>query len=144
MLKRIPPIIPPLLLKVLCEMGHGDRIVVADGNFPAESVGKDGIVIRMDGHEAPAILDAILTLFPLDTYVEHPIQLMSVVDGDDVDTPIWDAYYEIVKKHDSRGSYVFGEIERFQFYEEARTAYAIVATGEKALYANIMLQKGVI
>ena len=142
MLKGVPQILSPEMLKVLCEMGHGDRIVIADGNFPSESVGKNAIVLRCDGHGVPEILDAILKLFPLDTNVEHPANLMEVTPGDDVETPIWDTYKELVAKYDERGEKAFGTIERFAFYDEARTAYAIVATGEKALYANIMLQKG--
>lgn len=134
----------PELLKVLCEMGHSDRLVIADGNFPAESVGKNAIVIRMDGHGACEILEAILKVFPLDTYVEHPVNLMQVMPGDSVETPIWESYKEIVKSADKRGENAIGEIERFTFYEEARGAYAIIATGESALYANIMLQKGVV
>lgn len=144
MLKGIPKILSPELLMVLDEMGHGDRLVISDGNFPAESMGKDAIVIRCDGHGVPEILDAILQLFPLDTYVEHPVNLMEVVPGDDVETPIWDTYKEIVSKYDSRGAAAFGNIERFAFYDEAKTVYAIIATGESALYANIMLQKGVV
>lgn len=144
MLKGIPKILSPELLKVLCEMGHGDRIVVSDGNFPAESMGKDAIVIRCDGHDVPQLLDAILQLFPLDTYVEKPVSLMQVVPGDQVETPIWDVYRQIIGKYDSRGGSAVGHIERFAFYEEAKKAYAIIATGEKALYANIMLQKGVV
>ncbi len=144
MLKGIPKILSPELLMVLDEMGHGDRLVISDGNFPAESMGKDAIVIRCDGHGVPELLDAILQLFPLDTYVEHPVNLMEVVPGDDVETPIWDTYKEIVSKYDSRGAAAFGNIERFAFYDEAKTVYAIIATGESALYANIMLQKGVV
>jgi L-fucose mutarotase len=144
MLKGIPQIISPELLKVLCEMGHSDRIVIADGNFPAESMGKDSIVIRCDGHGVPEILDAILQLFPLDTYVEKPVSLMEVMKGDNAKTPIWDTYKEIIRKHDARGDSVVGTIDRFDFYEEAKKAYAIIATSEKAIYANIMLQKGVI
>lgn len=144
MLKNIPKIISPKLLKVLCEMGHGDRIVIADGNFPAASVGKNSIVIRADGHSATEMLDAILTLLPLDTYVEHPVSLMKIMDGDEVETPIWDEYKAILTRHDDRGENAFNELERFEFYDVARTAYAIIATGESALYANIMLQKGVI
>ena len=106
-------------------MGHSDRLVIADGNFPAESMGKDAVVIRMDGHGTTEILDAILQVFPLDSYVEHPLNLMEVMPGDPVETPI-------------------GQIERFAFYEEAKKVYAIIATGESALYANIMLQKGVV
>ena len=127
MLLGIPKILSPELLKVLAEMGHSDRLVISDGNFPAETMGKDAIVIRCDGHGVPELLDAILTVFPLDTYVEHPVNLT-----------------EIVRKHDPRGEKAIGHIERFAFYEEARKTYAIVATGEGALYANIMLQKGVV
>lgn len=144
MLKGIPKILSPELLKVLCEMGHGDRLVIGDGNFPAQSMGKDAIVIRMDGHGACEVLDAILQLFPLDTYVEHPVNLMEVMPGDTVETPIWDEYEEIVKKADLRGRDAIGRIERFAFYEESRKAYAVIATGEGALYANVMLQKGVV
>ncbi len=144
MLKGIPKILSPELLKVLCEMGHSDRLVIADGNFPSESMGKNGIVIRMDGHNVPEILDAILQVFPLDTYVEKPVNLMEVMPGDDVETPIWDTYKEIVSKYDERGEKAVGNIERFKFYEETKTAYCVIATSESALYANIMLQKGVI
>lgn len=144
MLKGIPKIISPELLKVLCEMGHGDRLVIGDGNFPAASMGKDAIVIRCDGHGVPALLDAILALFPLDTYVEKPVGLMAVMEGDKTETPIWDTYREIIAKYDSRGGEAIGQIERFAFYEEAKKAYAVIATSESALYANILLQKGVI
>ena len=144
MLKGIPKILSPELLKVLCEMGHSDRLVISDGNFPAESMGKDAIVIRCDGHGVPEILDAILQVFPLDSYVEHPVNLMEVMPGDTVETPIWDTYKENIRKYDDRGDAVVGNIERFAFYDEAKTAYAIIATGESALYANVMLQKGVV
>lgn len=144
MLKGIPQILSPEFLKVLCEMGHGDRLVIGDGNFPAESMGKNAIVLRLDGHNVPEILDAILKVMPLDTYVEKPVTLMEVVPGDDVETPIWDTYKEIISKYDERGAAVVGNIERFAFYDEAKTAYAIIATSEKALYANVMLQKGVV
>jgi len=125
-------------------MGHSDRIVIADGNFPAESMGRNAIVIRCDGHGVPELLDAILQLFPLDTYTEYPVSLMEVMPGDTVETPIWETYKEIVAKYDPRGAMAIGTIERFAFYEEAKTAYAIIATSEMALYANVMLQKGVI
>ncbi len=144
MLKNIPKILSPEMLKVLCEMGHSDRVVIADANFPAESMGKNAIVLRTDGHSATDILDAILTVFPLDTYVESPVCLMQVMAGDNVETPIWDEYKKIVAKHDDRGAAAFGDYERFEFYEEAKKCYAIIATGESALYANIILQKGVI
>ncbi len=107
-------------------------------------MGKNAIVIRCDGHGVPEILEAILKVFPLDTYVEKPMNLMEVMPGDNVETPIWDTYKEIVAKYDGRGADAIGNIERFAFYEEAKTAYAIIATGESALYANVMLQKGVV
>ncbi|MCI6552657.1 MAG: fucose isomerase [Lachnospiraceae bacterium] len=144
MLKGIPKILSPELLKVLAEMGHSDRLVISDGNFPAASMGKNAVVIRMDGHGVPEILDAVLQLFPLDTYVEKPVRLMEVMKGDNVETPIWDTYKEIIAKYDGRGAEAVGNLERFRFYEEARTAYCIIATGESALYANVMLQKGVV
>lgn len=144
MLKGIPKIISPALLKTLCEMGHGDRLIIADGNFPSESVGKNAIVIRMDGHGVPEILDAVLQLMPLDTYVEKPVNLMEKVPGDTVETPIWDVFAEIVLKKGGMDKSHIQNIERFAFYEAAKTAYCIIATGESALYANIMLQKGVV
>jgi L-fucose mutarotase len=144
MLKGIPCILSPELLKILCEMGHSDKLVIADGNFPAESMGKDCKVIRCDGHGTVELLDAILQLFPLDTYVEHPVSLMAVIAGDTAKTPIWNEYHDVISRYDPRGKDCVVHIERFAFYEEAKKAYAIIATGEKALYANIMLQKGVI
>lgn len=144
MLKGIPKILSPELLKVLCEMGHSDTLVIADGNFPAESMGKNAKVIRMDGHGTCEVLEAILQVFPLDTYVEKPVNLMEVMAGDTVETPIWDEYAKIVAANDVRGKAAIGNIERFAFYEEAKKAYAIIATSEGALYANVMLQKGVI
>ena len=144
MLKGIPKIISPALLKALCEMGHGDTLVICDGNFPAESVGKDAIVIRYDAVGVPPLLEAILELFPLDTYVEKPVSLMEVVPGDTVETPIWDEYKDIVKKYDDRGDECVSAIERFAFYDEAAKCYAVIATGESAIYANVIIQKGVI
>ena len=144
MLKGISPLLSPEMLKVLCEMGHSDRIVLADGNFPCESMGKNAIVLRCDGHGTAELLEAILQVFPLDTYVEHPVNLMQVMPGDPVETPIWDTYRGIIRSHDDRGDAAIGSIERFAFYEEAKKAYAIIATGEKALYANGILQKGVV
>ena len=125
-------------------MGHSDRLVIADGNFPSESMGKNAKIIRCDGHGVPELLEAILTVFPIDTYVETPVSLMQVMPGDNVETPIWDEYKEIITKHDELGEKAIGQTERFAFYEETKTAYAIIATGESALYANIMLQKGVV
>ena len=146
MLKGIPKIISPELLKVLCEMGHGDRIVLGDGNFPSASVGKDAIVIRADGHGIPELLDAILQVFPLDAYTETPAMLMELMECDKgkVETPIWDEYAKIIAAYDERGKSAMGSYERFEFYEQAKKCYAVVATGESAIYANIILQKGVI
>ena len=144
MLKGIPPIISPELLKALAEMGHGDSLVIADGNFPAESVGKSSIVIRADGHGVPEILDAVLTLIPLDSYVEKPVALMEVVPGDTCGTPeIWNTYRDILNKHEPDNCGI-EMTERFAFYEKAKSAYLIIATGETAIYANVMLQKGVV
>ena len=140
MLKNIPSILSPELLKILMEMGHSDEIVIGDGNFPAASNAKR--LIRCDGHGVPELLDAILQLFPLDTYVDSPVMLMQVTPGDDVDPVIWKDYRKIVDKHQENVK--FEEIERFAFYERARDAYAIVATGESALYANVILKKGVV
>ncbi|MBP5354391.1 MAG: fucose isomerase [Lachnospiraceae bacterium] len=142
MLKGISPMLSPELLKVLCEMGHSDTIVIADGNFPAETMGRNATVIRMDGHGVPEILEAILTVFPLDQYVEKPVSLMERVPGDNADISIWKVYEEMITKEEPRGASVIRTLERFAFYEEAKKAYAIIATSETSQYANIMLQKG--
>ena len=140
MLKGIPAILSPELLKTLMEMGHGDTLVIADGNFPGASMAKR--LVRLDGHGVPDLLDAILQLFPLDRYVQEAVQLMQVSEGDPVETPIWDTYREIVAKHEPKA--VIGFVERFAFYELAKQAYCIIQTGESALYANVLLQKGVV
>lgn len=143
MLKGIPSIISPELLKILCEMGHTDELTIGDGNFPGHTYGKK--VIRLDGHGVPEILDAILQLFPLDTYVDHPVTLMGVVPGDDVKTPIWDKYKEIVAKHDARGAACFEEIDKWEFYDRTKNhSSVVIMTGESELYANIILKKGVV
>jgi L-fucose mutarotase len=141
MLKGIPNIISPELMKVLMEMGHGDEIVLADGNFPAASVARR--LIRADGHNIPELLEAILKFFPLDTYVDSAVALMAVVPGDNVKPTIWEKYREIIKKSGEKFE-DFEMVERFAFYERAVKAYAVVATSEAALYANIILKKGVI
>ena len=143
MLKGISPLISPELLKVLCEMGHGDELVIADGNFPAESIGKNAVVIRADGHGVPELLDAVLQLIPLDQYVEKPAALMEVVPGDPVVPVIWDEYRALLEKHGESPAAI-EMTERFAFYERAKKAYAIIATGETAIYANILLKKGVV
>ncbi|MBQ1849953.1 MAG: fucose isomerase [Lachnospiraceae bacterium] len=142
MLKGISPMLSPELLKVLCEMGHGDSIVIADGNFPAQSMGKNGIVIRMDGHGVPEILEAILQVFPLDQYVDQPVSLMERVPGDNADVSIWKTYDKLIEAAEPRGTGVIQKLERFAFYEESKKAYAIIATSERSQYANVILQKG--
>ena len=143
MLKGIPAVLSPELLKVLAEMGHGDEIVLADGNFPAESMGKDGVVLRADGHTVPELLDAVLQLIPLDQYVSQPAALMEVVPGVDGQPTLWEEYRVLLAKHGEDPQAV-EKMERFAFYERAKKAYAIVATGETAIYANILLKKGVV
>lgn len=143
MLKGVPSVLSPQLLKVLAEMGHGDEIAIADGNFPAESMGKNAVVVRADGHGVPEILDAVLKMMPLDQYVPHPAALMEVVPGDKCIPVIWNQYRSILEKRGEDPSAV-EMMERFAFYERAKKAYAIVATGETAIYANILLKKGVV
>lgn len=143
MLKNVPPILSPELLKALCEMGHGDELVIGDGNFPAESMGKDAIVIRADGHGVPEILDAILTVLPLDQYSDKTVALMEVVPGDPVVPTIWDTYKALLNKHDPDHCQI-EMTERFAFYERAKKAYLIIASGETEIYANILLKKGVV
>lgn len=140
MLKGIPSVLSPELLKILDEMGHSDEIVIADGNFPGASHAQR--LIRLDGHNVPEILDAILQLFPLDRYVAAPVALMEVVKGDPVVPVIWENYKKIIAAHEE--NIQIENIERFAFYERAKKAYAVIATSEKALYANIILKKGVV
>ena len=140
MLKGIPKYLSPELLKILIEMGHGDEIVIADGNFPSVSNAKR--IVRADGLDVPPLLESVLQVFPLDNYVDCPVTLMDVVPGDAVVPVIWDVYREIVASHDSKAKIT--KIGRFEFYERAKNAYAIVATSEAALYANVILCKGVV
>ena len=149
MLKGIPSILSPDLLKVLAEMGHTDELTIGDGNFPGHSF--DTPVIRMDGHGVPEILDAILQVMPLDTYPDAngvmvpPCTLMAVEPGDDAKTPIWDSYKEIVAKHDERGDKCFEEINKWDFYDKTRAnSRVVIMTSETAIYANVILRKGVV
>ena len=147
MLKNIPPILSPELLKVLAEMGHSDRICIGDGNFPGSSMAKakNAIFLRADGHGVPELLDAILQVIPTDTYVEKPVTLMEKMECDkDLDIPIWETYKQIVAKYDDRGADAVGNIDRIDFYDEAKDCYCIVQSGESAIYANVIIQKGVI
>jgi L-fucose mutarotase len=141
MLNGIPSILSPELLRILMEMGHGDELVIADGNFPAASIAQR--LVRSDGNRVPPLLEAILTFFPLDAYVENPVALMQVVPGDPYRPTIWETYKSIIQKTDNKKKGV-ENVERFAFYERARKAFAVVATSETALYANIILKKGVV
>lgn len=141
MLKNIPAIISPELLKIMSEMGHGDELVLADGNFPAASHARH--LIRCDALGTVELLEAILSLYPLDTYAERPAAVMQVVEGDQVVPIIWEDYRRLILEHEGITD-AFDQEERFSFYERASRAYAIVATGERAQYANLILKKGVI
>ena len=142
MLKGISKIISPDLIKTLCEMGHGDEIVIADGNFPSANLGKR--IIRADGISGTKILDAVMSLIPLDTYSEFNMILMKLTPSDEgkINPTIWAEYEKIANEHDKNVK--LGGIERNAFYERAKNAYAVIATGEKQIYANIILKKGVI
>jgi L-fucose mutarotase len=140
MLKTIPSILSPDLLKILMEMGHGDEIVIADGNFPSASIASR--LVRSDGNMVPQLLDSILKFFPLDPYVKLPVALMAVVPGDTYKPTIWDTYRDVIARHEKFSDFEY--VERFAFYERAKKAFAVVATSETALYANIILKKGVV
>ena len=141
MLKGIPSILSPELLKVLQEMGHGDDIVIVDANFPAATCAQR--LVRADGHNLPEVLDAVMQLLPLDTFSEYQAGLMEVVPGDTTVPAIWDTIKETIAKHETFDvKYEF--IDRFEYYERTKNAFAVVATGETALYANVILKKGVI
>lgn len=147
MLLNVPKNLSPELLSTLCEMGHSDVIVLGDANFPGRRFANEGNCkfLRADGISGPSLLDAILTMIPLDAYVESPVKLMQTMDCDkDMEIPIWEEYKKIVAAHDARGEKAVGFLDRFVFYEEAQKSYCIVQTGEEAVYANVMLQKGVV
>lgn len=141
MLKGIPTNLSPELFKILMEMGHGDEIVLADGNFPASSNAKR--LVRADGHDIPSLLESIMKFFPLDTFVEAPVKFMETVDPNESEPPIWKVYQNLLTE--ATGTKVEIEyVDRFEFYNQAREAYAILATSESALYGNVILKKGVI
>ncbi len=147
MLKNVPTILSPELLKVLCEMGHGDKLLITDGNYPGASAARraGAVFVRADGHGVPELLDAILQMIPLDTYTDTPAIVMDVdVRDKGMQIPIHDDYRKIVAKYDERGAAAVGQLERFAFYKKADEAYCILQTGEAAVYANILIQKGVI
>jgi L-fucose mutarotase len=141
MLKHVPAILSPELLYAIAAMGHGDEIVLADGNFPAESHAQR--CIRADGHSVPAVLEAILKFLPLDTFVESPAFVMQPVEDRPVEPPVWADFQAIIDAAEGRAVSI-ERIERFAFYDRARNAFAVVATGETALYGNLILKKGVV
>ncbi|XP_046858856.1 fucose mutarotase-like [Xenia sp. Carnegie-2017] len=145
-LKGVPRILSPQILYALARMGHGDQLVLADANFPSSSVCNSGPEeLRADGHGIPELLEAILKFFPLDTYVKEPVKLMQVTQKDldeGMGIPsVWAKYKEIIDKAEGHKVFV-GTIERFEFYEVAKKSFAVIATGETALYGNIILIKG--
>lgn len=140
MLKNVPDLLSPELLKIIMEMGHGDELVIGDGNFPAAACAQR--LVRLDGLGVPEILEALLKLFPLDSFEKNAF-LMEKVPGDTVATPIWKTYEDVAKAGDPNFD-GFSFIDRYGFYDRAKKAYAIIATSEKSLYANIILKKGVV
>ena len=141
MLKGVPKILSPELIKILAEMGHGDEIVIADGNFPSENYGQR--VVRADACDGCKMLDAVLKLIPLDTYATENFVLMRLAECDKDKIPtIWAEYEKIAKANDD--NVIISDEERYAFYERAKKAYAVIATGEEAVYANVILKKGVV
>ncbi|MDD4112243.1 MAG: RbsD/FucU domain-containing protein [Herbinix sp.] len=147
MLKNIPPIISPELLKVLAEMGHGDYIVLCDANCPVDMFCRNGgaIKLRADGISATELLKAILELMPIDQSVPTPFVIGNKTEYDKgIPCPIWDEFKEIASCYDKRGVEAFIQYERDKFCDFISHCYAIVQTGERALYGNIAIRKGVI
>ncbi len=143
MLKNIPRNISPDLMFALMQMGHGDEIVFADANFPAESLGQR--VIRADGDRVTELLKSILPFFPLDNFVDENVILMSVVPGNGEEPKVWGTYKEIIEDNDPENFFNgFSFIDREAFYERSKKAFAIVATGEREKYTNIILKLGVV
>lgn len=140
MLKGISPLISPDLLATLSRMGHGDEIVLADAHFPGESIGK--CVLRADGIKITDLLDAILPLFELDSYVDHSVAMMAPVEGDSIDEDLLKNYKGKIMKWQPEASHIEW-MDRIAFYERAKMAFAVVMTGETAKYGNIILKKGV-
>lgn len=141
MLKGIPSIISPELLKILMEMGHGDEIIIADGNFPGASLANK--LVRLDGHTGPEVLEAVLKLLPLDTYTDNFVLMEKMECDKNLEIPVWKDYERIAAAGD-KGFKKMTYIDRFEFYERAKKAYAIIATSETAQYANILLKKGLV
>ncbi len=141
MLRNIPPILSPDLLNSLRAMGHGDDIVIADANFPATALASR--CHRLDGVSATDVLDAVLRVLPLDSFVPDPAVVMEVVDDPDAIPTIVTQFQKIVS-NTADNPITLGKLERFQFYDRAKSAFAIIQTGETRLYGNIILKKGVI
>ena len=141
MLKGIPSIISPELLKILMEMGHGDEIIIADGNFPGASLANK--LVRLDGHTGSEVLEAVLKLLPLDTYADNFVLMQKMECDKNMEIPVWKDYERIAAAGD-KGFSKLTFIDRFEFYERAKKAYAIIATSETAQYANILLKKGLV
>ena len=141
MLKKISPLISPELMNVLMRMGHGDEIVLGDGNFPGET--NAARMVRADGIKIPELLAAILELMPLDTYVEQPVALMRN-NPDDPVPAIYETYKKVIEESDEADKCAkgFEFIERYAFYDRTRSAFAVVATSETSPYANVILKKG--
>lgn len=140
MLNGISPILSPQLLDALYRMGHGDEILFADAHFPGDRLGQR--VIRADGLKTPDLLEAVLPLFPLDTFVEAPLIMMAPVPGDSLDPGVETAYRKAIGHAGADPDSPIERIERFAFYERAEACFAIVMTGEMAKYGNIILKKG--
>ena len=141
MLKNIPEVISPDLMHAVMSMGHGDEIVLADGNFPAASNAKR--LIRADGLDVCTLLEAIMQFFPIDTFVEDNAVVMAIVKPEESDPPIWEEFRQILAGMVEK-QVKLTPIERHAFYARTRNAYAVVATSETALYANLILKKGVV
>lgn len=141
MLKKIPKILPPELVKNMMEMGHSDFLIIADANFPGTAHAKR--IIRMDGIMIPELLDAIMQLYPLDGFVNDPVRLMKNLPSEPV-PEIWSIYQKIILKYDNENAFKeFQHFDRLEFYKKAEEAYVIIQTGDESRYGNIMLQKGV-
>lgn len=140
MLKGISPLLSPELLAALARMGHGDSIILADAHFPGESFNE--YVLRADGLRIPDLLNGILPLFELDAYVPDPLVMMAAVEGDTLDPQVETDYRIPIDKH-APDAPAIARIDRFEFYDLARQAFAVVMTGETAKYGNILLKKGV-
>jgi len=139
MLKGLSPLLSPDLLHVLASMGHGDEIVLADANFPAATHARR--LVRMPGVDAPQVLEAVLSVLPLDDFVDRPAWTMQVVGDANAVPVVVQAFNASLHRYGAAAS---SPLERFAFYQRAAAAFAIVATGECRVYGNILLKKGVV